>query len=132
MRVSLAPILLTVELGAAFMLAWRCGRLSGVSPGMRPVHLYLLWLTAYCILSSVLGARGLYTSDALLRTFPGFWLPALLIVIAVPPIVLFGSVRAGLRRMVDTTPWHWFVYFHALRIGALGTAYRTAIGDAAP
>ncbi len=37
--------------------------------------------------------------------------------------------RNGLRRIVDTTPWHWFAYFHGLRIAALGTAYKTLIGE---
>ncbi len=48
------------------------------------------------------------------------------------PIVLFGAVRDGLRRTVDNTPWHWFAYFHGLRIAALGTAYKTAIGEFPP
>ena len=31
---------------------------------------------------------------------------------------------AGIRK-----PWHWFAYFHGLRIAALGTAYKTMIGE---
>ena len=34
-----------------------------------------------------------------------------------------------MRRIVDHTTWHWFAYFHGLRIAALGTAYKTIIGE---
>ncbi|MEM7025360.1 MAG: hypothetical protein AAF637_22635, partial [Pseudomonadota bacterium] len=46
----------------------------------------------------------------------------------VVPVLLFGSVRDGLRQIVDTTPWHWFAWFQAIRITALGTLYKTWVG----
>ncbi len=45
------------------------------------------------------------------------------------PVLLFAGVRNGLRGIVDCTPLHWFAWFHALRLAALGTAYKTAIGE---
>jgi hypothetical protein len=45
------------------------------------------------------------------------------------PLVLFDRVRDGMGRIVDTTPWHWIAYFHGLRIAALGTAYKTILGQ---
>ncbi len=129
MQLSLTPILVTIELGFVLMLAQRCVRLSPTHGSMTPVYLYLLWVTAYAITSSILGARGVYISDDLLKTLPALWLQLVTVGVAVLPVVLFSGVRNGLRRIADSTPWHWFAYFHGLRIAALGTAYKTMIGE---
>ena len=115
MQLSLTPILVTIELGFVFMLARRCGRLAPARGSMGPVYLYLLWITAYAITTSILGARGVYVSDEMLKTLPGFWLQLITVGVAVLPIVVFSGVRNGMRRIVDSTPWHWFAYFHGLR-----------------
>ena len=73
------------------------------------------------------GARGVYISDDLLKTLPGFWLQVVTVGVVVIPIVLFKSVQNGMRHIVDYTPWHWFAYFHGLRIAALGKAYKTLV-----
>lgn len=96
---------------------------------MGPVYIYLLWVTAYGVATSILGARGVYISKDLLKLLPGFWLQFVTVAVCVLPIVLFAEVRTGMRHIVDTTPWHWFAYFHGLRILALGTAYKTIIGE---
>ena len=129
MQISLSPILLAIELGFVFTLAWRCGRAAPTQGSMGPVYVYLLWVTAYAVIASILGARGVYTSDELLKTLPGLWLQLITVAIVVLPVVLFDGVRNGMRRIVDITPWHWFAYFHGLRIAALGTAYKTMIGE---
>lgn len=129
MKISLAPILLAVELGFLFVLAKRAGRVAHGPGSMGPTYVYLLWLTVYGVITSVLGALGVYTSEALRGTFPALWLLSTAIVVAVLPVVFVRRVRMGIRRMVDTTPLHWFAYFHGLRIAALGTAYKTAIGE---
>ncbi len=129
MQVSLTPILLVIELGFVFMLARRCGRLAPAQRNMGQVYVYLLWVTAYGFITSILGARGVYVSDDLLRTLPGLWLQLITVGVVVLPIVVFSDVRNGMRRIVDDTPWHWFAYFHGLRIAALGTAYKTLIGE---
>ncbi len=129
MEISLTPVLLAIELGFLFMLAWRCGRVAPVRVSLAPVYAYFGWLTAYGIITSALGARGVYVSDALLKTLPGLWLQLVTVAAAVMPIILFRSVRMAMRQIADVTPWHWFAYFHGLRVAALGTAYKTAIGQ---
>ena len=129
MHISLAPILLTIELGFLFMLARRCARGAQVPTNMRPIYVFFFWVTVYGIITSVLGARGFYISDDLLKTLPGLWLQVVTVGIIVIPVFVFASVRNGLRHIVDGTPWHWFAYFHGLRIAALGTAYKTMIGE---
>jgi len=96
---------------------------------MGPVYIYVLWVTAYGVVTSILGARGVYISEDLLKSLPGFWLQLVTVAVCVLPIVFFAEVRNGMRHIVDTTPWHWFAYFHGLRILALGTAYKTIIGE---
>ena len=129
MQLSLTPFLLAIELGFVFLLAWRCGRRSTVRTPMFPVYAYLSWLAAYGVVTSILGARGVYVADELLRWLPGLWLQLITVAAAVAPVVLIAPVRQGLREIVDATPWHWFAYFHGLRITALGTAYKTAVGE---
>jgi hypothetical protein len=126
---SLTPILLTIELGFLFMLARRHARRVPASPSVWPVYGYALWLTAYGLLTTVLGARGVWISGPVLRTLPGLWLQPVTVAVAVLPVVAFAPLRDGMRRIVDGTPWHWFASVHALRLAALGTAYKTAIGE---
>lgn len=129
MKISLAAILLAVELGFLFVLAWRCARLAGTGPSMLPAFVFFLWLTVYAAVTSLLGAHGVYVSDPVLATLPGLWLQLGAVVAAVGPVISSGRLRAALRRIIDVTPRHWFAYFHGLRVAALGTAYRTAIGE---
>ncbi|MFQ5803553.1 MAG: hypothetical protein ACE5JQ_11720 [Candidatus Methylomirabilales bacterium] len=96
---------------------------------MGRVYIYVLWVTAYGVVTSILGARGVYISEDVLKLLPGFWLQLVTVAVCVLPVVLFAEVRNGMRHIVDTTPWHWFAYFHGLRILALGTAYKTIIGE---
>ncbi len=126
---SLTPFLLAVEFGFLFFIAWRCGRRDSLPGGNGPIYLYLLWLVAYGIASSIAGAYGLYVCEALLRWLPGLWLQLITVAVFVVPVLLIAEVRNGLRRIVDTTPLHWFAYFHAMRIAALGTAAKTASGE---
>lgn len=129
MQPSLTPFLLAIELGFVFVLARRSGRIASSRATMLPIYAYLSWLAAYAIATSVVGARGLYVSDELLRLLPGLWIQLITVAAFVVPVVLFDRVRHGLRQIVDATPLHWFAYFHGLRIAALGTAYKTMIGE---
>ena len=128
-QLSLTPVLLAIEIGFIFFLALRGGHLDSSNRNMKSVYIYLLLITAYAAVTSILGARGVFISDRLLQLLPGLWLQVITVLICVLPVVLFDSIRNGLRRLVDVTPLHWFAYFHGLRIAALGTAYKTYIGE---
>lgn len=129
MQPSLTPLLLAIQLGFVLALASRSRRLSPEIRGMAPVYVFLLWLAVYGAATGVLGARGLYITDPLLTWLPGLWLQLITVMAVVAPVILFTGVRQTLRHIVDTTPWHWFAYFQALRISALGTAYKTIISE---
>ncbi len=125
MQLSLIPFLLAAELGFVLLLAWRAGRKGAIKPG--PIFGLLLWFTAYGVLASVLGARGFFLEEWLI-----LWMPTLLafpFLVGLLPVLLFKDLRAAMRGIVDATPMHWFATFHALRIAAIGTAYKTWIGE---
>ncbi len=128
-QLSLTPVLLAIEIGFIFFLALHCGHLNSSNRSMKSVYFHLLLITAYAVVTSILGARGVFISDELLELLPGLWLQVITVLICVLPVVLFDSIRNGLRRIVDVTPLHWYAYFHGLRIAALGTAYKTYIGE---
>ncbi|MCZ6496620.1 MAG: hypothetical protein O6924_10645 [Alphaproteobacteria bacterium] len=125
MQFSSTPVLVAIELGFVAVLAWRSGQLARERYDVWSVYVYLTWVAAYGVVTSILGARGVYVSEDLLKWLPGLWLQLITVAVCVGPVVLFKGLRNSLRRIVDGTPWHWFAYFHGLRIAALGTAYKT-------
>jgi len=129
MQLSLTPFLLAVEFGFLFLLAWRAGLITGETREMALVHAYFSWIVVYGIATCVLGALGCYVSEDMLRLLPGLWLQLITVAAVVGPVILFMTVRNGLRRIVDTTPLHWFAWFHGMRIAAVGTGYKTIIGE---
>ncbi len=129
MTLSLTPFLLMAQLGFVFFLSRRIALQNRRIDLHRAVTLFLLWIAAYGVLTSVLGARDFFIDEGLMPYLPGLWLQVITVTICVLPIMLFSELRAGLARLVEGTPLHWFAYFHALRISALGTAYKTSIGE---
>ena len=129
MQPSMTAFLVAIELGFVFMLARRSGLNSRDARSMAPVYVYLAGLVVYAIITSILGARGLYVSDAMLDLLPALWLQVITVAVVVLPVVVFAGLRDRLRQIVDETPLHWFAWFQALRVSALGTAYKTAIGE---
>ena len=129
MNFSITAILLAIELGFVFFLARRSSRLPESRIHAFSIYVFLLWVTTYGIVSSILGAQGFYITEEMLKLLPALWLPLVAVFVCVLPIVFFKNVRNAMREIVDTTPLHWFAYFHALRIGALGGAYKTYIGE---
>ena len=126
---SLTPILVMVELGFLLALSIRTAGLAGRPAMARPAYIYLTWLATYAVATGYLGARGVYLREDVLRLYPGFWLQVITVGVAVGPLLLFVSLRQLAREVVDRTPLHWFAWFHGLRIAALGTAYKTAVGE---
>lgn len=129
MTLSLTPFLLLAQLGFVFFLSRRIALQSDQIDLHRAVTLFLIWVAAYGLLTSVLGARGFFIDEGLMPYLPGLWLQVITVTICVLPIMLFSELRAGLAGLVEGTPLHWLAYFHALRISALGTAYKTSTGE---
>ena len=129
MQLSLAQLLLAVQLGFLVAVARRAGSQGEGQGTIGPLYAYVAWLALYGIVTSLLGAQGVYLRDGLMPLLPGLWLQVITVLACVVPVLLVPALRDTLRRMVDVTPWHWFAYLQALRVSALGTAYKTAIGE---
>lgn len=129
MQLSMTPFLLALELGFCFFLAWRSAQTENGGGSSAPAYLFFLWLSLYGVATSILGYQGFYIREDILRLLPGLWLQLVTVSAAILPVLLFGSLRRNLRRIIDVTPWHWFAYFQALRITALGTAAKTMSGE---
>ena len=80
------------------------------------------------MVSAVLAVSGGYTSQKFYALMPGLWVPFVPVVIFAAYFALSGSFRIGLGKVIDHTPLHWLVYFHALRISTIGAAVETARG----
>ena len=65
---------------------------------MRPVYLFFLWVTFYGVVTTVLGAQGIYISEDLLKTFPGLWLQLVTVGVIVTPIVVIPKSQGGIAR----------------------------------
>ncbi len=129
MKFSSTFLLLALEWTFLFAVAWRSGRRDRVSEAVRPVYAYFLWIVFCGFVSVWAGSRGMYVSENLLPWLPGFWLQLIPVTAIAAPVILFGRVRSGIRRIVDDTPWHVFAWFHAIRLAALGTTYKTFTGQ---
>ncbi len=129
MQFSLTHVLLTIEIGFLFFVVWRFCGLSKTNGRFIAVNAHLSLITGYAIVTSILGAMGLYVSDGVIALLPGLWLQLITVAVCVLPVVFIQSLREGIREVIDCTPWHWFAGYHAMRIAALGTAYKTHIGE---
>ncbi len=119
MRVPLPPFLLAAELLFLFAVFQR-GRPGKRFPPPR-LAMFWLWLVAYSAIATTAGFQGIYVSEALLRTYPGFWLQLVTVVACVAPVLGSSQLRSELGRAVDATGREPFIYFHMLRLAALGT-----------
>ena len=63
-----------------------------------------------------------------LQLSPGYWLPYIPVVTAVTLVLLITPLRLGLRKFVDYVPDYWLTGIHVLRILALGTIIKAAMG----
>lgn len=129
MKPSLTPVLLAAQLGFFLTLFWRSRGAGQLRSEGAAVALYLLWVTVYSAAAIAFGARGLYVADALLPWLPGLWLPLVPVAAFVIPVLISERVRDGLRQMVDDAPWPWLAAFQGMRVTAIGTAYKTMVGE---
>lgn len=124
------PLLIVVLFG---FLAFVVQRLAGRG-GLQELErraLWILWfaLVAWGGVTGVLSATGLYVSEGFLSHSPGYWLPFVPVVITLILVTSSASLREGLRKLVDRTPPHWFCAIHAVRILAVGSLFKAALGQ---
>ena len=129
MEPSLTPILLLVELGFLAAAVHRVLRDGHSSEHAALGFVFVGWIAGYALLTSILGARGAFVSEALLRWAPGLWLQVVTVITCVGPVLFSRRLRDAIRATVDATPWSWWAAFHGLRITALGTIVKVWGGE---
>lgn len=129
MRISLTPLLLAAQLGFLLAVTHRIRAPDPDRLAAGRVYGLVAWIGVYASGTAVLGAAGLFVSEALLPFLPALWLQVLTVAACVVPVVASRELRESLRAILDRTPWSWFAGLQALRISALGTAFKTWAGE---
>jgi hypothetical protein len=93
------------------------------------VHLLLLVLFIWTLVSTVLGIRGLHASPALMERVPLLWQACVPVAVVGVGLLLSRNFRSALSGIASGTPWHWVVLLQALRIGALGGVVKGIRGE---
>ncbi len=93
----------------------------------RSVYALLLAFFAWTVIAVVLGIRGIHPS--LMEEIPLLWQACVPVVLLTIGLIFSRTLRSGLRGIVATTPWHWLVFAHALRIGAIGGVMKGIKGE---
>jgi len=76
-----------------------------------------------------MGIKEIHASPRLLERIPLLWQANVPVVILVIGLLLSPTLRSALRGIASSTPWHWFIFFEALRIGALGGVVKGIKGE---
>jgi len=66
---------------------------------------------------------------SLMQQVPLLWQALVATVIAGIFFLVSRTFRSALRGIASATPWHWFVFFQGLRIGALGGVIKGFRGE---
>ena len=85
---------------------------------------FLAILAGWIILSTSLSIRGVYRTEAFRALYPTLWYPFMPGILGIAALAL-PSFRAAALKIADATPLHWFVWFEAIRIAAIGTLIKT-------
>lgn len=91
------------------------------------VSVLLLAFFIWTLISMVLGIKGIHLS--LMERIPLLWQACIPVMIVVIYLLFSKTLRSALRGIVSGTPWHWIVFFQALRIGALGGVMKGIKGE---
>lgn len=129
MKISVIPFLFAVIFPFLAFTVRRAARQGHLDrSGSRSAYFLLIVLLLWGITSSALALTGIYSSASFLALLPGVWLPLVPLILALGGTLIFPRLRSALRSIVDNTPQHWWMYFQALRILALGTIIKAAQG----
>ncbi|MCH7567689.1 MAG: hypothetical protein IH787_08555 [Nitrospirae bacterium] len=93
----------------------------------RSVYALLLAFFAWTLIAIVLGIKGIHLS--LMEHIPLLWQACVPVVLLTIGLIFSRTLRSGLRGIAATTPWHWLVFAHALRIGAIGGVIKGIKGE---
>jgi len=127
MKFSVLPVLIIAVFAFCFFITFRAQKNQSINTKeARSAYALLLAFGVWALASIIMGIKQLHVP--LMDRIPLLWQSCV-------PIVLLGmglivkSLRSALRGIASTTPFHWFIFFQALRIGALGTVMKVLRGE---
>ncbi|WP_019508662.1 hypothetical protein [Pleurocapsa sp. PCC 7319] len=130
MKISTLPFLLATVLGFITIITRRAVKLGYIQPQNAKNVYYLLGvLGLWTVVSSILAIKGFYASPRFWALLPGLWFPFVPVSFCLIPFAISSQFRDSLIKILNATPIYWLVYLQGLRIAALGTLYKTIIGQ---
>ena len=130
MKFSTLPFLLAAVLMFIAVITRRAVKLDYLKPqNAKNIYSLLGVLGLWTVVSSILAIQGLYASPRFWALLPGLWFPFIPVSICLIPFMVSPRFRNSLVEILNSTPVYWLVYLQALRIAALGTLYKTLIGQ---
>jgi len=93
----------------------------------RSAYILILTLFVWTLIVVWMGINGIHL--ALMPRIPLLWQALVPVVLWVAALTLSSNLRSGLRGIATSTPGYWFVFFQALRIGALGGIIKRVQGE---
>ncbi|MEN8179893.1 MAG: hypothetical protein ABFS39_14925 [Pseudomonadota bacterium] len=127
--ISTLPVLTVVIFGFLWFLTVRLARMGKIDSTQKRwmAQLFVVLLIWGCVVAT-LSISGVFTTEWFVRSFPGYWLPFIPVVIALTLITFVAPLRDGIRTLVDETPDHWLTGIHLLRMLAIGTLVKASAG----
>jgi hypothetical protein len=128
MKVSVLPILIIIIFVFCIGITRRVKLNQSINAAeARSVYALLLVFFAWTLIAVVLGIKGIHLS--LMERVPLLWQSCVPVVLLTIGLIISRMLRSGLKGIVANTPWHWLVFAHALRIGALGGVMKGIKGE---
>ena len=128
MKFSVLPIFVTIIFIFCIWITRRAGLNQSINLAeRRSVYTLLLVFFGWTIVVIVLGIKGIHI--LLMEQIPLLWQSFVPIVLLTTGLIFSRDLRSGMRGIVTHTPWHWLVFVHALRIGAIGGVMKGIKGE---
>ena len=127
MKASILPVYIAVVFAFCFFVSIRAQKNRSIAAKeATSVYILLLVFALWAVISIIMGMNEVH--PRLMDSIPLLWQACVLIIIV--GIGLFSkNLKAALRGIASATPQHWFVFFQALRIGAIGTVIKLLNGE---
>ena len=128
MKVSILPLLVIIIFIFCIGITRRAKLNQSINVSeVRSVYALLLVFFAWTVIAVVLGIKAIHPS--LMQHIPLLWQACVPVVLLTMGLTFSRTLRSGLRGIVANTPWHWLVFAHALRIGAIGGVMKGIKGE---
>jgi len=123
------PLLAATVLGFVLFITKRAEKLRRIEPHeARAVQQLVAAWALWGLASAGLSLSGAYASDSFYAMLPGLWITFVPVFMFIAFSVASPTIRDGIGKVLAATPLHWLVYFQALRLSAIRTAFETARG----